>query len=59
MSATVTALVRLLMGCIVMAFLIVFLVGCAVIEKNQRPPPPEEGRNVWREWLESQDELHP
>jgi len=41
MTATVTALVRLLMGAIVMAFLIVLMVGCS------RPPE----RNIWREMV--------
>lgn len=48
MSATVTALVRLLMGCIVMAFLIVFMVACS---------RPHE-RNIWREMYEA-GELDP
>lgn len=43
MSAVVTALVRLLMGCIVMAFVVILLASCA---------KPVE-RNVWREWLEN------
>ena len=43
MSATVTALVRLLMGCIVMAFLIVIIGACA------RPVE----RNIWREMYEN------
>lgn len=42
MSAIVTALVRLLLGCLVMAFFTVWLVSCA----------PQPDRNVWREWLE-------
>lgn len=43
MSATVTAIVRLLMGCLVMAFLTVWLASCA------RPPE----RNIWREMMEA------
>lgn len=34
------------------ALLILFLGGCAVLEKNQRPPAPEPGRNVWRELIQ-------
>lgn len=43
MNATVTALVRLLMGSLVMAFLIVLMVGCS------RPPE----RNIWREMIQN------
>jgi len=43
MSATVTTLVRLLMGALVMAFLTVWLASCA------RPPE----RNIWREMYEA------
>ena len=43
MSAIVTALVRLLMGALVMAFFIVLMVACS------RPPE----RNLWREMHEA------
>lgn len=43
MNAIVTALVRLLMGALVMAFLIILMGACA------RPPE----RNIWREMYEA------
>lgn len=42
MTAVVTALVRLLMGALVMAFLVVLMVACS---------RPHE-RNIWREMYE-------
>ena len=45
MSAIVTALVRLLMGALVMAFFIVLMAACS------RPPE----RNLWREMIEAGD----
>ena len=35
---------------LVLAFLLI-LAGCAAVQKIQRPPDPEPGRIVWREWL--------
>lgn len=39
------------------AVLILFLLlaGCAAVQKLQRPPDPEPGRNVWREWIDEKE----
>ncbi len=34
---------------------LIFLQACAALQEIQRPPPPESGRNVWREMKEAGD----